>query len=58
MIGIKGMKMPVDCDRCRFYSNLFCKALGRDVNESVYIWYGEDDRDPDCPLVEIKEESE
>ena len=53
---IKGMEMPKSCGDCNFYYVDYEEGTANCLATSCYVQphhYHKDNRDPDCPLVEI-----
>lgn len=63
---IKGMKIPNNCNDCRFLEgdNMdgLCHAIGRWLDDEHFSWYRFDDGDIDdskpfnCPLIDVPDE--
>lgn len=55
-ILIKGMEMPKSCGVCNFYYVDYEEGTANCLATSCYVQphhYHKDNRDPDCPLVEV-----
>lgn len=53
---IKGMEMPKSCGDCNFYYVDYEEGTANCLATSCYVQphhYHKDNRDPDCPLVEV-----
>ena len=53
---IKGMEMPRSCGDCNFYYVDYEEGTANCLATSCYVQphhYHKDNRDPDCPLVEV-----
>ena len=55
-VMIKGMEMPKSCGDCNFYYADYEEGTASCLATSCYVQphhYHKDNRDPDCPLVEV-----